>query len=96
MINLHRFLLGIDLKVLAGKQNDFLGRVLGASEYDAAQMYKSHKGLVERGLTDEHFDLTVKYFRQASEKAGVPENCITELVQVIENTRGDVLCRTTY
>ncbi len=87
------FLEGIDLEVWAGKQFDFLGRVLGASEYDGPRLRASHKRLVEHGLSDRHFDATLGYLRAAMADAEVPSDCIDEVIEVFESTRADVLCR---
>lgn len=86
------YLEGVDTDVLAGKQHDFLGRVLGASECDGERLRSAHAGMVARGLSDEHFDLTLDYMRAAMEDAGVPPECVDEVAKVVESTRRDVLC----
>ncbi len=87
------FLEGIDTKVWSDKQFDFLGRVLGASEYDGASLRRSHQRLVDDGLGDAHFDLTLEYLQAALRDAEVPEDCLAEVVEVFESTRDDILCR---
>lgn len=87
------FLEGVDADVWSAKQYDFLGRMLEASEYDAERLRASHQRLVDDGLGDEHFDLTMGYLREAMVDAEVPEDCLDEVIAAFESTRVDILCR---
>lgn len=87
------FLEGVDTKVWMGKQFDFLGRVLDASEYDGARLRSSHQRLVDAGLSDAHFDRTLEYLRAAMVDAEVPDDCLDEVIAVFESTQRDVLCK---
>jgi hemoglobin len=87
------FMEDVDLEVLEAKQFDFLGRMLDASEYDAERLRVAHQRLVQAGLGDRHFDTTLGYLRDAMAEAGVPAECVDEVVAAFESTRPDVLCR---
>lgn len=87
------FFEGVDAQVWTEKLYDFLGRTLEASEYDSARLRTSHQRLVDAGLGDAHFDLTILYLREALDEVGVPEDCVEEVVVLFESTRKDVLCQ---
>lgn len=87
------FFEGIDGQVWVDKLYDFLGRTLEASEYDAQRLRSSHRKLVDAGLSDVHFDLTMEYLREALIEAGVPDDCLDEVNALFESTRADVLCK---
>jgi truncated hemoglobin YjbI len=87
------FLEGIDAQVWTEKQYDFLGRMLEASEYDGPRLRRTHQRLVDAGLSDEHFDRTLAYLREALADAEVPRDCTDEVIAAFEATRADILCR---
>lgn len=87
------FLEGVDAEVWTSKQFDFLGRMLGASEYDGETLRRSHQRLVDKGLDDPHFDATLEHLQAALRGAEVPEDCIPEVTEAFESTRRDILCR---
>lgn len=87
------FFEGIDAQVWTEKLYDFLGRTLEATEYDAGRLRTSHQRLVDAGLSDIHFDLTMGYLREALVEAAVPADCVDEVVNLFESTRNDVLCK---
>ncbi len=87
------FLEGVDPEVWTEKQFDFLTRVLDASEYDGERLRRSHQKLVDDGLGDDHFDVTLEYLRAAMRDADVPEDCIPEVMELFESTRRDILCK---
>lgn len=90
--DLSRFIEGVDPEVWTGKLFDFLGRMLGASEYDGGRLRRAHQRLVDGGLDDSHFDATLDYLRAAMVQAGVPDSCLDEVITAFESTRSDVLC----
>lgn len=87
------FLEGVDADVWSAKQFDFLGRMLDASDYDAQRLRVSHQRLVDAGLSDEHFDRTMDYLREALVDAEVPADCRDEVLAAFESTRADILCK---
>lgn len=87
------FLEGVDVEVWAAKQFDFLGRMLEASEYDGDRLRAAHRRLVDAGLSDHHFDLTMAHLRLSLADAEVPEDCIDEVIAAFETTRADILCK---
>lgn len=87
------FLVDVDMEVWTAKQFDFLGRMLEASDYDGPRLRATHRRLVDAGLSDHHFDLTLGYLREALADAEVPEDCIDEVIAAFESTRADILCK---
>ncbi len=87
------FFAGVDAQVWTEKLYDFLGRTLEASEYDAVSLRRSHQRLVDAGLGDAHFDLTLEYLREALAEVGVTDDCVEEVIPLFESTRNDVLCK---
>lgn len=51
-------------------------------------MVDAHKGL---GIHDEYFDLVVKHLCDTLNGLGTPEDVVTEVVEVCESIRDDVL-----
>lgn len=65
----------------------------GPHDYDGPTMRKAHARLVERGLTDIHFDAVAGHLKGAMQEMGVPEAYIQEALALVETTRHDVLNR---
>lgn len=84
---------GVDAQVWTDKLYDFLGRTLEATEYDAQRLRTSHQRLVNAGLGDAQFDLTMEYLRDSLAEVDVPEDCVDEVLDLFESTRKDVLCK---
>ena len=88
------FMEGVDLDVLGRKQTDWLGRFLGeASEYDASALRNAHQRLVDQGLSDRHFDITLEYIAETLRELEVSASCVAEITAIVQETRDDVLCK---
>lgn len=85
---------GVDMAGQRGKQKAFLAMALGAPvKYTGRDLREGHAHLVERGLSDEHFDAVAENLVSTLEELGVPADLIGEVVAVVGPTRDDVLGR---
>lgn len=76
------------------KQKAFLTMVTGGpAHYTGKSMREGHKHLVEQGLNDEHFDITVNHLAETLRELGVVEEHIKPVVETCEGARKDVLNR---
>jgi hemoglobin len=88
------FFEGTDMKRQARKQRAFLTMAFGGpSKYTDKAMRAGHAHLVERGLSDEHFDAVVENLATTLREMGVDEALIKQVGEVAETTRVDVLGR---
>ncbi|MGF1572077.1 MAG: group 1 truncated hemoglobin [Sumerlaeia bacterium] len=84
----------IDMAGQMAKQKAFLTMVTGGpAHYTGKSMREGHKHLVDRGLNDEHFDITVGYLADTLRELGVEEAHVAQVVTTCEGARGDVLNR---
>lgn len=65
----------------------------GPNHYQGKSMRTAHASLVERGLSDVHFDAVAGHLKAAMEELTVPAELIAEALAVVETTRDDVLNR---
>jgi len=85
---------GVDMASQRGKQKAFLAMALGALvTYTGKDLREGHAHLVERGLSDLHFDAVAENLVATLEELGVPQDLIGEVVAVVGPTRDDVLGR---
>lgn len=83
-----------NVDALRRSQNAFVTYAFGGSTlYKGRTLRGAHKNAVSHGLTDIHFDTVAKYLREAMEELGVPVNLIAEAMQIVGETRDDVLNR---
>ncbi|MCF8058659.1 MAG: group 1 truncated hemoglobin [Bacteriovoracaceae bacterium] len=85
---------GIDMKAQRRKQILFLTFAFGGpNNYDGDDMRKAHLKLVEKGLTDSHFDAVMENLGATLVELNVPSDLIDEAAKIAESTRKDVLGR---
>lgn len=88
------FFEGVDMDRQAAKQKAFLTMAFGGPvAYTGQDMRRAHAHLVQRGLTDAHFDAVVEHLGGTLRELGVKEELIAEVARVAESTRSDVLGR---
>lgn len=76
------------------KQRAFFTFALGGpNDYTGKNMREGHAHLVARGLNDGHFDAIVELVGATLSELGVAENLRTQVSQLLESTRVDVLGR---
>jgi hemoglobin len=88
------FFEGVDMDKQAAKQKAFLTMVFGGpANYTGLDMKKGHAHLVEKGLTDVHFDAVVEDLGATLKDLGVADELIAQVAALAETTREDVLGR---
>lgn len=88
------FFEGVEMPRLRRSQVAFVTMAFGGpNHYTGANMRDAHSHLVERGLSDEHFNAVATHLATAMAELGVAEPLIQEVLAVVETTRGDVLSR---
>ena len=91
---IRHFFQGVDLQRQIGKQKAFLTMAFGGPvRYTGADMRSAHRGLVERGLNDTHFDAVLENLVMTLGELGVAADLIGEAAAIAESVREDVLGR---
>ena len=82
----------VDINALTDKQRNFLAYAFGASmNYTGKSMRNAHAHLVDHGLNETHFDAVMDHLLATLRELEVAEPLITEVAQIAESTRNDVL-----
>ena len=91
---INRFFDGVDMDAQTAKQKAFITMALGGpNDYTGKDMRAAHKHLVERGMTDLHFDAVVENLGATLTELGVPGDTVKTIAGQLEGLRDDVLCR---
>ena len=84
----------VDVDTLRRSQSAFVTMAFGGpTQYTGKSLRDAHAPLVERGLTDQHFDAVATHLKNAMEELEVPIELINEALEVVGGTRDDVLNR---
>ncbi|KAJ9457925.1 Group 1 truncated hemoglobin GlbN [Diplonema papillatum] len=88
------FFATIDMKKQRAMQKGFLTFAFGGpGKYNGRSMRNVHRPLVkEKGLSDVHFDAIMELLGHALRELGVSASDISEVADVVNSVRGDVLC----
>jgi hemoglobin len=82
----------IDVEKLRLSQSAFVTYAFGGpNHYTGKSLRSAHKGAVENGLSDRHFDLVATHLKAAMEELNVPADLIAEALAIVGGTRSDVL-----
>ena len=88
------FFTGVDMARQAAKQKSFLTMAFGGpNAYTGLDMRKGHAHLVQRGLTDLHFDAVVENLAATLRELKVADQLIAQVAAIAVSTRKDVLGR---
>ncbi len=90
------FFEGVDMPTQLDKQKNFLKMAFGgctSEQYAGKNLREAHQHLVDQGLNDKHFDQVVKHLKLTLEELEVPEYEIKSMMETLESTRDDILCR---
>ncbi len=91
---INTFFEGVDMEKQAAKQKAFLTFAFGGpNNYTGKDMRDGHAHLVKQGLSDEHFDAVVENLAATLKELNVSDELVTEVAQIAESTRNDVLGR---
>jgi len=82
-----------DMAHLRSRQTMFISMLLGGRVYTGKDIHEAHSWSRDHGLNDAHFDLFLKYFREALEQAGVKPDNAEKVIQRLESKRSTVLDR---
>jgi hemoglobin len=84
----------LDIKQQREKMIIFLKYAMGgADSYNKRDLETAHADLVERGLSDEDYNIVIEHLRSTFVEIGVHPETITEAIDLIENLRDGVLCK---
>lgn len=84
----------VDMDGQRVKQKAFLTMVCGGpNQYEGKDLRTAHAPLVERGLTDQHFDAVAGHLQATLEELGVAGAEVGEVIALAASTRDDVLGR---
>jgi hemoglobin len=79
---------------LKSSQTAFLTMAFGGPhEYTGKKLRDVHAPLVDKGMTDKHFDAVVFHLEKTMEIAGILPDIRNEILAFGETTRADILCR---
>ncbi|MDJ0946344.1 MAG: group 1 truncated hemoglobin [Kiloniellales bacterium] len=88
------FFEGTNMAIQQAKQKAFLTMVFGGpARYSGQDLRRAHAPLVERGLTDSHFDAVAGHLQATLEELGVAPDLTDEVMSIAASTRDDVLSR---
>lgn len=88
------FFESVDMSSQRAKQKAFLAMAFGGpANYAGTDLRAAHAPLVERGLTDRHFDAVAGHLQDTLQELNVPEDMIAEVMAIAASTRDDVLGR---
>ncbi len=91
---INSFFEGVDMDHQIAKQKGFLTMVFGGpNNYTGKDMRQGHAHLVARGLNDSHVDAVIENLGATLRELGVGEAEITEVANLAESVRGEVLSR---
>lgn len=88
------FFQNTDIESQQRKMSAFLTYIFGGNSlYTGRSMRRAHVDVVAAGLKDEHVDAMIECVSDTLKELKIDNNCIGEVVQVIEKHRDDVLNR---
>lgn len=88
------FFENVNVDKLRISQTEFVTYAFGGiKNYSGKKLRDAHKNAVTDGLSDHHFNLVVKYLKEAMQELGVEDELIAEALGIVESTRDDVLNR---
>jgi len=65
----------------------------GPNEYEGRDLRNAHAPLLEQGLTDKHFDALLGHLAETLKDQGQPHDLISEVIEIVEGLRKEVLVR---
>ncbi len=88
------FFENVDIEIQKRKMSAFLTYIFGGpSLYTGRGMRLAHKGAVENGLNDDHFNAMIDCVRAALNELNIDNTSINQVTKTIEEHRDDVLNR---
>jgi hemoglobin len=88
------FFARLDMPAQVRKQIAFMTRAFdGPSQYMGRDLRTAHQPLVERGLSDVHFDAIAGHLQSTLKELDVPDDLIVECIGLVSRLRDEVLGR---
>jgi hemoglobin len=88
------FFLQLDMAAQVRKQIAFMAHAFGGpSQYKGRDLRTAHQGLVQRGLSDAHFDAIAGHLQATLKELDVTDDLITECLNLVSGLRDEVLGR---
>ena len=88
------FFTGIDMAQQTKKQIAFMTWAFGGpAAYKGRDLRSAHAPLVERGLSDPHFDAIASHLDATLRELGVADELIVQSLAIVGGTRSEVLNR---
>lgn len=86
------FFTGTDMAQQQVKLRGFLAMAFGAPvPYTGKKLSEAHARLVQKGLSQQHFDAVAGHLHSTLTEMQLPEDIIEEVLSIVESTRNDVL-----
>lgn len=81
-----------DMEEQHKKQKAFMTFAFGGpNNYSGKDMREAHKGLVDRGMNETHFDAVAGHLQDTMSELNVPSQIAGEVMAVAGSTKSDVL-----
>lgn len=88
------FFEALDMDAQTRKQIAFMTWAFGGPDkYKGRDLRTAHAKLVERGLSDQHFDAVAQHLQETLKELGVADDLIEEVLEIVDGTRNEVLNR---
>ncbi len=88
------FFENVSVEKLRASQNAFIQMALGGPHlYTGKSLRHAHRPLVDRGLSDVHFNAVKKHMMISMRELNVANDLIDKTMNIVETTRDDILCR---
>lgn len=89
---INRFFDNSDMEKQAAKQKAFLTMAFGGpNNYTGKDMRTAHAHLVKMGMDSSHFDAVMEHLVATLNELNVPEELVSQVVNIAESTRNDIL-----
>ncbi len=84
----------VSVERLRTSQRAFIMMALGGSNtYTGKSLRHAHQPLVDKGLSDVHFNAVKLHMTTSMQELGVTKYLIDAAMDIVETTRNDILCR---
>ena len=91
-MSISHFFLDVDMYQQRTKQRLFLSMVFGGPvQYTGRNLRLAHAPLIEKGMTERHFNAVVGHLKATLEELNVSEDLVREVMEIVSGTREDVL-----
>ncbi len=91
-MSVSHFFLDVDMYQQRAKQRLFLSMVFGGPvQYSGRNLRRAHAPLIEKGMSERHFNAVAGHLKATLEELNVSESLVREVMEIVSGTREDVL-----